>query len=113
MATIDEYSFGRIVIDGKEHDRDVIILPNRLVTNWWRKEGHGLVLEDLDEVIDDIPGHLVVGNGAHGQMKPDPKTIERLRSRGIEVEVLQTEEAVGRYSELDPGKTAAALHLTC
>jgi hypothetical protein len=36
-----------------------------------------------------------------------------LRSRGVDVEVLPTAEAVGRYAVLDPRKTAAALHLTC
>jgi len=39
--------------------------------------------------------------------------LEKLRERGIEVEVLRTPEAVRRYSELDPERTAAALHLTC
>jgi hypothetical protein len=39
--------------------------------------------------------------------------VETLRARGVDVEVLPTTEAVRRYAELDPRKTAAALHLTC
>jgi len=39
--------------------------------------------------------------------------LEHLRSRGVTVEALPTPEAVRRYDELDPGRTAAALHLTC
>jgi hypothetical protein len=31
----------------------------------------------------------------------------------IEVEALPTADAVRRYQELDPSRTAAALHLTC
>jgi hypothetical protein len=46
-------------------------------------------------------------------MRPDPDTVEQLRERGIEVEALPTGEAVRRYSELDPRRAAAALHLTC
>jgi hypothetical protein len=46
-------------------------------------------------------------------MHPDPRTLKTLRARGIVVEVLPTGEAVARYGELDPQKTAAALHLTC
>jgi hypothetical protein len=46
-------------------------------------------------------------------MRPDPETLERLRQRGVEVEALPTDEAVRRYGELDPHRTAAALHLTC
>ena len=113
MARIDEYQFGHIVIDGEEQTRDVITLPGRLVTNWWRRDGHSLVLADLDEVIDELPEHLVVGSGAYGRMHPDPAALEDLRRRGIEVEIFETAEAVKRYGDLNPRSTAAALHLTC
>ncbi len=113
MATIDHYRFGHIVLDGTEHDRDVIILPDRVVPNWWRKEGHSLVSDDLDDVMDDLPERLIIGTGAHGQMKPHRQALEGLRARGVEVEVMKTGDAVRRYGALDPQATAAALHLTC
>jgi hypothetical protein len=113
MPRIDGYRFGAIVIDGEEQTRDVILLPERVVTNWWREDGHTLVLADLDGVLEDLPGHLLVGTGAYGQMRPEPETLEKLRERGVEVEALPTGEAVRRYGELDPRRTAAALHLTC
>jgi hypothetical protein len=113
MPEIAAYGFGHVTIDGREETRDVIVLPDRVVRDWWRKDGHGLVLEDLDDVLDDLPEHLLVGTGAYGQLHPDPGTLETLRTRGIDVEVLPTAEAVERYGQLDPRKTAAALHLTC
>ena len=113
MARIDEYRFGHIVIDGEEQTRDVIILPGRLVTNWWRRDGHSLVLADLDDVIDELPEHLVVGSGTYGRMHPDPAALEDLRRRGIDIEVFETAEAVKRYGDLNPRSTAAALHLSC
>jgi hypothetical protein len=45
----------------------VIVLPERVLRGWWRREGHGLVLEDLDEVLDELPERLLVGTGAYGQ----------------------------------------------
>jgi hypothetical protein len=113
MPRIDAYRFGHIVVDGAEHTRDVIVLPTRVVGDWWRTEGHRLVLEDLADVIDEMPEHLLVGCGAASRMRPDPATLRTLRDRGVEVEVLPTDEAVRRYGELDPTRTAAALHLTC
>ncbi len=113
MALLEEYSFGRIVVDGEEHTRDLIVLPGRVVPNWWRREGHSLVMEDLDEVEDELPERLILGCGAHGQLRPDPGVIEALRKRGVEVEALHTGEAVRRYGESDERRTAAALHLTC
>ena len=113
MARIDHYEFGRIVVDGRQETSDLIILPGRVVWNWWRREGHALVLDDLDEVLDELPAHLVVGTGADGRMRPDPDTIQQLRERGVSVETLPTGQAVRRFGQLDPARTAAALHLTC
>ena len=113
MPDIEDYRFGLIVIDGAEHTDDVIILPDRVVTKWWRQNGHALVLHDLSKVLEDLPERLVVGAGAHGRMRPAPAALEALRDRGIEVEVHNTEEAVRRYRAADAAHTAAALHLTC
>jgi hypothetical protein len=113
MPRIEGYSFGRIVVDGEERTRDVIVLPDRLVTNWWRANGHSLVLADLADVLEELPQHLLVGTGAYGQLRPEPEAVEQLRKRGVDVETLPTGEAVQRYRELDPAHTAAALHLTC
>jgi hypothetical protein len=113
MPRIEGYRFGQIVVDGEEQTRDVIVLPDRVITGWWRAEGHRLVLADLEDVLEELPEHLLVGTGAYGQMRPEPEALERLRERGVEVEALPTGEAVRRYGELDPRRTAAALHLTC
>jgi hypothetical protein len=113
MARIEDYSFGRVTVDGEEHTRDVIVLPDRVVGGWWRRDGHGLVLEDVTDVLDELAPRLLVGFGAYAQLHPDSAALESLRERGVEVEVLPTAEAVSRYGELDPRRTAAALHLTC
>ena len=113
MARLERYSFGRILVDGQEHTRDVIVLPGRVVGDWWRREGHSLHIEDLRDVLDELPSRLIVGCGAHGRLSPDARALESLRTRGIEVEVLATADAVRRYRELDEGEAAAALHLTC
>ena len=113
MPRIEGYRFGQLVVDGKEQTRDVIVLPERVLTNWRRANGHRLVLADLEDVIEELPERLVVGTGAYGQMHPDPEAVEQLRQRGVEVEALPTDEAVRRYGELDPRRAAAALHLTC
>jgi hypothetical protein len=113
MARLEAYSFGRIVVDGEEQTRDLIVLPDRVVTNWWRREGHSLALEDFREVEDELPEKLILGTGAHGRLSPPRAVIEELERRGIDVEVLRTDDAVRRYGELDEGRAAAALHLTC
>ena len=110
---ISDYSFGRIVVDGIEHDRDVIMLPGRVIGNWWRRDGHSLVLEDLEDVLEDLPEVLIIGTGAYGRLSPDPAAMKSLRERGVVVEVHNTAEAVKRFNSSEPTRTAAALHLTC
>jgi hypothetical protein len=113
VARIERYSFGHVVVDGEEHSRDVIVLPQRVVGDWWRRDGHSLVIEDLSEVLDELPERLIVGCGADGRLHPHPSVIEALERRGIEVEALPTDQAVERYERSNPARTAAALHLTC
>jgi hypothetical protein len=116
VARLTDYSFGHVRVDGVEHTKDVIVLPDRVVGNWWRRNGHSLVMEDLDEVLEELPGRLVVGCGADGRLEPDPGVADALARRGVQMEALPTAEAVERYSELEtanPAAVAAALHLTC
>ena len=113
MAELSDYSFGSVTVDGERHTRDLIVLPGRVVPGWWRREGHSLAIEDLDEVIDELPERLILGCGAYGRLEPPAGVLEQLRARDVEVEAMPTAEAVRRYGELDPERTAAALHLTC
>jgi len=116
MATpkIESYRFGRIVIDGEAHDKDVIILPDRVIGGWWRKSGHVLHPEDLEAVFEADPETLLVGQGANGRMCVTRETEEALAAAGIELVALDTGAAVERYNALrEQGNIAAALHLTC
>ena len=111
---IDSYSFGSIAVNGKRYNSDVIIYPDRVNSSWWRKEGHNLCPEDLQEVLQYQPEVLVIGQGKPGLMKVGSDLIEQLKRQGIEVIVASTEKAVKAYNELGAGKkVVAALHLTC
>lgn len=112
--TIDNYSFGRITIDGTLYTSDVIIFPDRVKSPWWRKEGHLLQKSDLDEVVNAGLPFLIVGTGYNGAMVVQQKTEGFLRARGIEVYVETTEKAVKRYNNISSEHpVVAALHLTC
>jgi hypothetical protein len=111
---IDSYSFGSITVNGKRYTSDVIIYPQRVDSSWWRKQGHNLCMEDLQEVLRYQPEVLVVGQGKPGLMKVTADLIEQLNQRGIQVHVAPTAKAVNLYNRLSPGKkVVAALHLTC
>ena len=111
---IESYRFGHIVIDGREYSRDLIILPNRILEDWWRREGHKLSLDDLKDILTEDIDVLIIGTGYYGLMKVPSKILETIRSRGIEVIIENTKEACQTYNRLRKSrKVAAALHLTC
>jgi len=111
---ISHYSFGRIIIDGQTYVKDVILLPERVFSPWWRKEGHLLQTEDLMEVVNAKLPVLIVGTGYNATMRVPDAVIDFLRMKGIETHVKDTAAAVKLYTELSSAKrVAAALHLTC
>ncbi len=112
---IEEYAFGRIRIDGGTYTRDLILLPDRVVEGWWRRQGHLLQLEDLSSVLEAAWDALVIGTGAHGAMRVSPE-VERYFARvGLPWEKHPTARACERYNALaaEGRRVAAALHLTC
>jgi hypothetical protein len=111
---IQDYSFGRIVVDGKEYRHDLLLLPEGEIEQWWRKEGHLLQWEDLAEVVEAKPEILVIGQGYAGAMQLNPGLAERLAEEGIEALPCFTTQACEDFNRLSQEKrTAAALHLTC
>ena len=122
---IDSYSFGNIVIDGKSYSSDVIILKDRVISNWWRREGHKLCLNDLKDILTtpfSPPSEggerggevLVVGTGASGMMKVLKEVRDYFKSKGIVLIEERTEKACRIYNKLSNSRNiSSALHLTC
>ncbi len=111
---IQSYRFGHMVVDGEQHTQDLILLPDRVATNWWRKTGHRLDVEDLDQVLHAAPEILVVGTGAHALMIVPQETRQAVEAAGIELRVARTGEAWQTYNDLrERRRTAGAFHLTC
>jgi len=111
---INSYDFGHIVIDGKTYTSDVIIYPDKVNSSWWRKEGHELCPDDLEDALDQKPDVIVVGTGSPGLMKVLHETEKLIKSQGIKLIVQPTKEACQNYNQISTyQKVIALLHLTC
>jgi hypothetical protein len=112
--TVQRCSFGTITVDGTTYTGDVVIYPGRVHSPWWRRQGHVLCIEDLEEVFLSGPEVVVVGTGHYGVMQVPDKTIEAVEARGIELHARKTPEAVTLFNALARRrKTVACLHLSC
>jgi len=111
---IDGYEFGHLVIDGQSYRQDLLIWPGHIKSDWWRREGHLLQLDDVAEALAADPQVLVVGTGNPGNLRVDPDLAAYLQERGIDLVIKPTREAVPVINDLaGRRRLAAALHLTC
>jgi hypothetical protein len=112
---IDSCSFGSMVINGKTYRDDLIVLPDgKILKPWWRKQGHQLGMDDLQELIDSSPEIIVVGTGVSGRVIPDKNLEKDLAKLLIEFTALPNEEAIKVFNQLAAEKrTGGGFHLTC
>ncbi|MBO8131737.1 MAG: Mth938-like domain-containing protein [Candidatus Marinimicrobia bacterium] len=110
---IDSYKFGEIIIEGVKYNHDVIIFPDKVKSNWWRKNGHNLCDEDIKEILDYKPDVLIIGKGKYGIMRVPDELIKKLKGMGIDVIVANTDKAVVLYNESKVEEKVGAFHLTC
>jgi hypothetical protein len=112
---IRSYRFGRIDLDGRSYTADVIITPEGVVDNWWRKDGHSLAVGDLAPILAAKPDILVIGTGYLGRMIVSNDVRHHLEAHGVHVREARTRQAVADFNHLQAqrARVAAALHLTC
>jgi len=112
---IDGYRFGKMVVQGVEHDSDLLIHCHEVLPRWWRIEGHRLSLKDLEWVLARRPDVLVIGQGYFGRMEVPQALVRQLESRDLGVRAATTRKAVQQYNSLvkEGLDVAGAFHLTC
>ena len=130
---IEEYYFGSITIDGKiyNHDVEVRWSPKESkapygagckVLKWWRKESHFVYPEDVERAIEEKPEVIVIGTGESGVMEVGKDAKKEIESRGIELIIDITEEAIKTFNiineeskkeEGEQKKVIGLFHLTC
>jgi hypothetical protein len=111
---IDSYSFGKIKIQGQIFTKDLIILPDKIISPWWRSSGHKIVMEDLSEVFAYNFEILVIGTGFYGLVKVDLEVFDQLKKKEFSIITDRTNKAVELFNKNHfLKKTIGAFHLTC
>jgi len=101
-------------ISGKTYTSDLIVFPDRISSSWWRKSGHRLCMDDLQEILEDNFDVLIVGTGFWGMMKVDKEIAQHAKSAKFDLIIEKTPKAVDQFNALcNRQKTVAAFHLTC
>jgi len=113
VATINSYSFGKIVINNHLYNQDVYIDTEGKVSPWQREESHFIRLDDLEKITEENPEVLIIGTGAYGIAKVSPEINTFCQDKKIELIIKPTKEATEEYNRLKDKRTMAYFHLTC
>ena len=111
---IDAFSFGTITINGRSYTTDVIVFPDRIQEDWKREEEHRPQISEFAEIVKAEPDVLIIGTGYGGVLSVADQVRNYLTSKGIEVRVEKTKDAIELFNTLQgTEKVVAALHITC
>lgn len=113
MTHIDSTEFGKIVVDGKSYDYDIIILPDSTIKKRGLQKGtHIVCVEELELLFKEKPKVIVIGTGQSGVAEIEPKVLEKARKEKIKIVEVPTPIAIKKFNEINE-KKAGLFHLTC
>ncbi len=112
---ITEFSFGKIVVNGKTYKNDIKIIGGRVISEWWRKSGHRVEVEDISDILESEPEVVVIGKGSPGLLKSTASLRDYLAANHIELIEKKTSKAMDVFNGLlEQGrKVAAGFHISC
>ena len=114
---IDEFSFGRITIDGVTYEHDVVLDRGRIRARRKKpskkfRDAFGHTPLSVAEQIPWKCRRLVIGTGCYGSL-PIMEDVKRdAARRDVELVILPTPDAI-RTLRKPSKKTNAILHVTC
>lgn len=122
---IEEVSWGRFVINGKEHGKhgdgsivgvgkDICLIGNKL-QSWSERKGHLLTKEMVEQVANAEVDIIIIGNGFYGALEVPEKVKTFLKNKGKKVIIAHTPEACKYFNQLitKGEKVALLAHGTC
>ena len=114
LMKIESFTFGSITIEGKTYTGVVIVYPDRVEESWSREEEHRPQIREFTDIVNAEPDILIIGTGYAGVLSIPDQIRNYLTSKGIEVRVEKTRQAIEMFNELrNKEKVVAVLHITC
>jgi len=109
---ITGYGEDYVLVNRERHDKTVVVLPDRLVTDWTATSFEALTADQLAELLPLEPEILLLGTGATLRFPRIEILAPLIRAR-LAYEVMDTQAACRTYNILmsEERKVAAALLL--
>lgn len=121
---ITHVSWGRLDIEngsenGTQSFKDAKLYPGGARAWDWNETGTshtpGIQPADVEELLEHGASVVVLSRGMNRRLQVQSETLEMLDEAGVETHVLETEQAVERYNELQAAEepVGGLFHSTC
>jgi hypothetical protein len=117
---ITHVSWGRLdVEEGAQSFKDAKLYPGGARAWDWNETGTshtpGIQPADVEELLDHGAEVIILSRGMNERLQVKSETLRMLEEAGVETHVLQTEEAVTHYNDLqaDGRPVGGLFHSTC
>ncbi len=125
QGPIEEVSWGRFVINGKENrkkedgsivgaGKDIFLMGDH-VQPWYERQGHLLTIRMVRRAAEAPVQTVIIGNGFYGALEVPEDVIRFLQKSDKTVHIKKTPEACALFNELflQGQKVALLAHGTC
>jgi len=119
MCKIDAFNFGFIVVDEKQYDHDIVILPDGTVKERTPGKGrlgsHTIACSEIEALSRQQPDVILIGTGVDGMARLAHDAERFLTAPDYDLTVLPSPDIVKKFNHhIDEGdKVAALIHVTC
>ncbi len=119
MAKIAGFNFGFIVVDEKQYDHDIVILPDGTVKDRSPGKGrlgsHSISRSEIEDLIHQRADIILVGTGVQGMARLARDAEHYVTVPNINLTLLPSPQIVKKYNQHveDGEKVTALIHVTC
>lgn len=102
------YDDDHVMINHERHEKNVMLLPDRIIDNWPVSSIASLTINDFEVVFPFQPEIILLGTGNQHQF-PDHQLMNQIMLKGIGIEVMDTKAVCRTYNILaEEGRYIAA-----
>ncbi|UJP05500.1 MAG: Mth938-like domain-containing protein [Nitrosomonas sp.] len=102
------YGDGYVTVNQIRHEKSLIVLPDRLISDWPVTTIAQLEIKHFDDLIHQMPEIIILGTGSTHQF-PNQSILIQIMKMGIGIEVMDTQACCRTYNILvEEGRRASA-----
>ena len=117
---INGTTFGRITINGKTHEYDVLITPSGEILKRKKKlskavygSSHTISLDEARFIFKEHPKRLIIGTGQTGFVKLSKEAELFFEQNHCKVKLYPTPKAIEKWNLTENPHPAGLFHVTC